>query len=400
MKKLLLTCLAVLAFVSCDKTVKPISVTVSIVETAFEEGVPAPESYEVKLVNIATNVETTAQTANGIATIAGILPGIYNISAAAVVTRDGFAYNIAGSASNVNFATDAQNQPIEVSAVKSSALIFKEIYTACAGETYYIRDQYYEVYNNSSETVYVDGLCIAACVYASYDGVRYNWQIADPEKYVFAEVVWQLPGSGNEYPLKPGESIIIAQWAVNHQNENLNPASPVDLSGAEFEAVEKESTLWNGLVITDNAAVNMKKVVMAGYGYEMPQWMTAASGAPYIIFFPEGGSLSNEDYIAVDGSSYTAREIPIGCIVDAVEAVADETIVANKCFSAPLDAGAIWWSAPYSGESISRKIFETKEDGRVVYQDTNNTTNDFVVNKTPVIRRDNAGTPSWNTWKK
>ena len=33
--------------------------------------------------------------------------------------------------------------------------------------------------------------------------------------------------------------------------------SQVDLSGAEFEAVIEESTTWNGIVLTDNAAINM-----------------------------------------------------------------------------------------------------------------------------------------------
>ncbi|MDR0582207.1 MAG: DUF4876 domain-containing protein [Prevotellaceae bacterium] len=46
---------------------------------------------------------------------------------------------------------------------------------------------------------------------------------------------------------------------------------------------------------------------------------------------------------------------------------------------------------------MARKIKETK-DGRNIYQDTNNTTNDFEVQDTPAIRRNGANKPSWNTW--
>ena len=52
----------------------------------------------------------------------------------------------------------------------------------------------------------------------------------------------------------------------------------------------------------------------------------------------------------------------------------------------------------YTGQSISRKILSTEDDGRVIYQDTNNTSSDFQVNDTPVVRRNGAGVPSWNTW--
>ena len=49
-------------------------------------------------------------------------------------------------------------------------------------------------------------------------------------------------------------------------------------------------------------------------------------------------------------------------------------------------------------KSVSRKIKLTKEDGRHVYMDTNNSSEDFVVNDKPVPRRDGAKIPAWNTW--
>ena len=45
-----------------------------------------------------------------------------------------------------------------------------------------------------------------------------------------------------------------------------------------------------------------------------------------------------------------------------------------------------------------RKVAETLPDGRIVLQDTNNTTDDFTVNDTPQIRRYGVKRPAWSTW--
>ena len=65
-----------------------------------------------------------------------------------------------------------------------------------------------------------------------------------------------------------------------------------------------------------------------------------------------------------------------------------------------LDAGGIYCSGIYTTESIARKVKETRADGTVVYQDTNNTTNDFEVKSDPTVRRNGAKVPAWNTWIK
>ena len=86
--------------------------------------------------------------------------------------------------------------------------------------------------------------------------------------------------------------------------------------------------------------------------------------------------------------------------IDAVQAVSGPERLNFLGLPTMLDAGTIWVDSPgsYTGQSISRRILSTEDDGRVVYQDTNNTSNDFQVNDTPVVRRNGAGVPSWNTW--
>lgn len=393
--------LAVLAMVGCQKTgTKTISINVKVDETKLvAAGIPSPESYGVKISNFATGSVIETTTENGIATATDIIPGVYTISVSASQNQGGFTYTIAGSESNVSLLADGAEVVVRVDAVKEAALVFKEIYyTGVDPANFYFRDQFYEIYNNSTEVVYADGLCIAETVFANYDkSVIYEWPIENADQYVFARVIWQLPGDGKTYPVQPGESFVIAQWATNHKAENLSKGlSPVDLTGAEFEAIEKETT-FNGILLTDNLAINMKKVVQAGYA--MPQWLTSTDGSRYVLFKPSK-PLKNEDFITATNADYqgTAREIAISDVIDAVQAVNNESGMSVLGLPTALDAGAIWCSGSYVGESIARKIKETRPDGTKVYQDTNNTSNDFEVKKDPQLRRYGAKVPSWNTW--
>ncbi len=398
-----LTAFAILAAVGCQKNdeTKTISVNVKIDESKLSAtGIASPESYDVKLSNYTTGVTIDLKTENGIASATGVVPGMYSVTASAMLSSDGFTYTIAGSATDVSLLNDEDEVSVSVDAVKEAALVFKEIYYTGCGD-WYFRDQFYEIYNNSTEVVYADSLCIAETLYATSDNtVIYDWPIENADQYVFVKTVWQIPGNGTTYPIKPGESFVIAQWATNHKTEELSQgASPVDLSGAEFEALEKESTTFTGLVLTDNPAVNMVKAIEAGYA--LPQYLTPVSGTRYILFKPSG-KLKNEDFITATNADYNGvgREIPISEVIDAVQAVSDEAGMSFLGLPTVLDAGAIWSDGMYTKESISRKIKETREDGTIVYQDTNNTTNDFVLNKDPQVRRNGAKVPSWNTWIK
>ena len=393
--------LAVLAMVGCQKTgTKTISINVKVDETKLvSAGIPSPESYGVKISNFATGSVIETTTENGIATATDIIPGVYTISVSASQNQGGFTYTIAGSESNVSLIADGAEVVVRVDAVKEAALVFKEIYyTGVDPANFYFRDQFYEIYNNSTEVVYADGLCIAETVFANIDkSVIYEWPIPNADQYVFARLIWQLPGDGKTYPVQPGESFVIAQWATNHKAENLSKGlSPVDLTGAEFEAIEKETT-FNVILLTDNLAINMKKVVQAGYA--LPQWLTSTDGSRYVLFKPSE-PLKNEDFITATNADYqgTAREIAISDVIDAVQAVNNESGMSVLGLPTALDAGAIWCSGSYVGESIARKIKETRPDGTNVYQDTNNTSNDFEVKKDPQVRRYGAKVPSWNTW--
>ncbi|MBR1522802.1 MAG: DUF4876 domain-containing protein [Bacteroidales bacterium] len=406
---------ALIALTACKKenAIKTVTLTVTVDESELTS--VKPDTYTVTATNSATTVAVSAKTENGIATIPGLVPGIYNLNVAASVSEGPAILNFIGTAQSVQVTADA-SATVKVAESKTSALVFKEVYyNGCTivepseedeyGETYF-RDQFYEIYNNSTETVYADGLCIAVGLwqsYASYDfSVIYTYDIPNPEKYIFLKTIWQIPGDGTQYPVKPGESFVVCQWGTNHTAETLAGNKSIDLSGAEFEAIIAETTLWNGLVITDNAAVNMSRVVETGYA--MPQWM-ASVGDDAVVLFNPSVELKNENFISCTNDEYgpDVREVLRSDILDAVQwrtNKEDGEKAGGLYLPAEIDGGFQALGASYTGKSISRKAASTREDGTVVYQDTNNASVDFQINDKPEVRRGGAKKPSWNTWAK
>jgi hypothetical protein len=96
-------------------------------------------------------------------------------------------------------------------------------------------------------------------------------------------------------------------------------------------------------------------------------------------------------------------KIPIRYVLDAVEGVDNESKMNSKRLPGVLDAGITWVGASYNGLSVSRKLSLDEngdtikyENGAYIYQDTNNSTDDFERGLQPIIRRHNAGIPAWN----
>ena len=96
-------------------------------------------------------------------------------------------------------------------------------------------------------------------------------------------------------------------------------------------------------------------------------------------------------------------KIPISYVLDAVECIDNESKMNAKRIPGILDAGITWVGKDYNGLSVTRKISldenglpVQRENGAYIYQDTNNSTDDFERGVVPVLRRNNAGMPAWN----
>lgn len=399
--KIYILALAALFTASCDQfsdvssvgKVEYISSSLKI-KASVPAGVTPPSSYLVKFNNYAESYffELTTDENGYLDVKDRIIPGIYTVTVSAEVNTNNFTYNFNGNLVNVDILENNTQLEVEVQAAKSGNLVLKELYY-CGSRTpkkgTYFRDQYYEIYNNSEVVQYADNLCIGTMMPLTATANLPVWPGDDADKYVYFAAIWQIQGSGKDYPIQPGESILISQMADNHQVENLNPTSPVNLISSEFETYVKSTS-----IIKDNPAINMEWVF---YQNKTAQWLASVFGCAYAIFYPDG-TIDREDYISPVGQSTKAYKIDIDLIVDAVELVHDETKMKLKRVPAILDAGATTVGATYCSKSVSRKIKETKSDGRHIYMDTNNSSEDFVLNETPVLRRNGAKIPSWNTW--
>ena len=398
---------ALLALCACDPAadeIKLITATLNL-KADLAAGVSLPDSYSVKLTD-ETGAVAFDQTVNASETtlsIPGLKPGIYSISVVGDAAANGKAYSFIGNLNGVTITEDGAAIEVALTVSEATALLIKEMFYALGANLNpgdnYRDDNFYEIYNNSTIDQVLDGICIADCAPTNASAAIYSWELGN-EDYVYALTIWQIPGDGTQYVLKPGESAIIAAMAVDHTKLAGNS---VDLSKADFETWIPTQDMY-----ADNPNVPNMKLLFGSFGEGRERWNTCAMGPAMVIFKPQA-AIDNSTWVSPIDKTDKCKEIPVEWVIDAVEAVQTDKDVQYKRLPISLDAGATHVSSieqelfpgyvmvvsNNNGNSVSRKIKST-EDGRNIYQDTNNSTEDFVYNETSMVRRDNAGVPSWS----
>jgi hypothetical protein len=319
--------------------------------------------------------------ANGTLKIADIIPGTYNISAVRAITATeaqtltGIAQQIQLNAAQNDFTINGTSSlTLKLSGSAAGSLLIKEVYYTGSktptGGTYF-SDQFVEIYNNSTEVIYLDGLCIAD-LYGNSGLINPNSPITpykDDTENSYASNVWRIPGSGKQHPLAPGSSIVIAQDGVNHKEATLNPNSPVDLSNAEWETYNQRDD--NRDADAPNVP-NLEKLYFTG-GFD---WLLTVFGPGLVIFRTD--DFNKLEKVAIPNSTLPERiKIPNNLVIDAFEALKDASSVGYKRVPVALDAGFVYAADTYNAESFRRKVVTTI-NGRRILQDTNNSGNDFV----------------------
>ena len=301
---------------------------------------------------------------------------------------------------------------LELNTATTDNFVLNTIYYAgsdnkkAAGEN----DQFIEIYNNTNRVLYADSLCVAVTTmnrygnghasqnkryYYTEDG-RYDWSKSEGmkdvaganDKYYYATYVYMVPGTGKQYPIKPGESFIIAAFAQNYKatftsanGKEVKPEAPeltVDLSGAEFDVVYK------GYEEFDNPKAANMNIIHAGNSRYMRLSRNGKEG--YLLFrHPDPALLPVYLYPAITpgtGSNSQFMQVPTANVIDAVEVITptNNGYLAPKAYQKNDDAGYTYSKPDYSSECITRKV--ARMDGsRRVLQDINNSTLDFVTMK-------------------
>lgn len=143
--------------------------------------------------------------------------GTYNVQASMRINDGGTitSYNASREVS----VYDATTLQLQLQEALSGGLIFKEVYYSMVkpnGKMPYMRDQFFEIYNNSDEVLYLDN-----CVLGLLEGTQgilptawmENGEIMD--KYAMGYYTVAFVGTGKQYPVEPGKSVVIASQALD-----------------------------------------------------------------------------------------------------------------------------------------------------------------------------------------
>lgn len=392
MKKLVIISIFLMGFLtfSCKKNVTP-TYTLTLALT-FPSGfnlASVPDGTEVKLISSETGRETIVLTVGGTGIISSLLTeGTYNGSTGFTVKVGPDEYVFNGVLSNVLLNKDS-NIPMQLVLSKNTGgFIFKEIYYAGSktpDAKPYPSDQFLEIYNNSNETLYADGLCFSVLEpVAAKPSVWVNTDGSIMDKLPCTYQAWIIPGTGKEHPVLPGKSIVIAEDGIDHKTDpNGNSLSPVNLGKAEWETYVAASGKD-----TDSPGVP-NLVMMYTTSVLMQDWTMSVDGSAVILYRLPGAW----DQFVADPTNLNTKPgitsttqylmIPKSYVIDAVEIVQLDETKRYKRLPIELDAGYTYLDAgSYSSKSIRRKA-KLIVDGRVIYKDTNNSTADFLHDLVP-----------------
>lgn len=446
-KKLLIPILllVITAFFSCKKdygnNVTPISLTVkTIFNQDGELAAYAPESAQVKLTNLRNGVVTYLKiNGEGHARFNSITPGRYTIEVSLKITDEEF-FNLTG-----HHLSDGEEERFYNGSIQKAHLtnpdeqlqivlnngaigdwVIKQIYYAGSDQWdgANFRDQFIEFYNNTSKVLYADSLYFAQIFgennsspdmstgWYDPDTRQLNWRIPTGmsnanHDYVYAYHLFMIPGTGKQYPVQPGESIVLAQNALNHKapyidnNGNVQginrPELTVDLSNADFDAYLVDyNREFRGKTFPyrwdiDNPKVPNIEVLLTTHNDLI---LDNLGRDGYAIFKAESRHYVDSlmKYRSFKSPKLTQTtdknrfiQIPIDIIIDAVEL--QSTLTSDrmpKRLNSRLDAGFTFVpNGEYSSQSMVRKTSKTI-NGRRVLKDTNNSTEDFKVSNRPI----------------
>ena len=403
--KIYLLSLLLISVVSCGeyndivKTPDFKRIDVQITGKLATHEVETVKDLQLKLDNFRDDIHLQEEMKSMETQITGVTPGMYNITINGQVTTTlGETFMLNGTLVNYPIVKENENIVLDLRQIRLGDLIFTEIFYAGTPKNYF-RDQFYQVYNNSEKTIYLDGIYFANLTPGKATSKLPQWPEEDEDNFCYAERVWRFPGSGTDYPLAPGEACVISQFAANHKLPNYNPNSPIDGSSSEFEFN------MNNPKFPNQPAFDMEHVFYDGL-VEMgrvPQYLTSVFGGAYVIFeVPKGQNydpVNNKALQTKDLSASNSKifaKIPVEYVLDAVECADNETMINAKRVPGRLDSGITWVGATYNMLGVTRKKVGERADGTPLYQDTNNSTEDFIRGVTPLFRRDGAKMPKWN----
>lgn len=275
-------------------------------------------------------------------------------------------------------------------------------------------DQYITIYNPSKQTLYLDSMAIVT----NQIDPRVIFEFAPGDNFVNSyygvNSIMCFPGKGHDYPVKPGQTIVIANHAIDHakdyekylddNGENLKEYEGIDqfldLSKADFEwspGTDKNNNpnVPDLMPITPGRAMSTISEAVGLALVRLP-W-SPATFAQYEKRNAEADKKAKVKnpvhYINVtntDFADFIAVEIPFNNVIDCM------TICPRKRFlmkPSKLDKGFLGVTeenfSTYNNENLLKVMglsLQRKFDGKG-FVDTDNTTTDFEVKPASLSRK-------------
>ncbi|RKY51259.1 MAG: hypothetical protein DRP86_01915 [Candidatus Neomarinimicrobiota bacterium] len=335
--------------------------------TVFSTGsFNSTEGATVTLLSLTDGNKFTAVTdSQGVVLFNAILPDRYSISVSRplkteeiweVLNRNEM-WTLNGDSSNVIlFAEPGETLTLTVPLARSrsGSLVISEIYYSGSKPDpipNYFHDQFLEIYNNSETVQYLDSLIICDTDYGFAD-----------DQYLHAIHAYMFPGTGTDYPLEPGEAVIIAQDAINHAQYNK---SSIDLTDADFEYYVKDQGDVNNPNAVDMIQVHHK------YGIDFL----------YSVFNDAILLVKVKDPYQYGYDNFERLLIPVTSVIDGVDYRENTSLMDKKRLSPAIDAGLTGGMPAYTTQSVSRIVDTVAVDGRVILKDSNNSSFDFIISQ-------------------
>ncbi len=396
MKRSIVASIILLSALSCNREA-PQPTESFILSFKMPEECLSSARYKNRVVNLKGDISYEFVTdVAGQAVVESIVPGIYDIitnwemSGAEYNTMlkdpstlDEKARVIVGISLMNQRIFKAEDLEIALETALVTDLLISKVYYAGTKDDMgrdYKTDGYVELFNNSDEVLYLDGKYLGLAEPSM--NPSYYTAAEKPDSIYFCQIC-RFPGDGDDYPVQPGGSIVIA--ANSARNHTTSASTSVDLSHADFEVKTMEG---DGnpdipmLPLVSNTWSNMKKLNLINGG---PNALVLFETDEDITTWPEvyrPGWTKGDRYrrmhkkFALDG---------VECLNKPAQTDPDVNI---KRLHQSIDAGYITITA-VSGknhESVERKVSRI-ENGRYYLQDTNNSSTDFAVCTDPTPRK-------------
>lgn len=419
-KYLLLIAAAALMAASCEKGIKntPVDVTVSL-EMNGQAYAAADITVSLRELNGTASYEAVTDE-NGTATF-NVLAGLYEASATFKIAEEGSLSVYNGLNSNIIVSNEGENAfNLELVESKSNQIIIKELYCggcpADDGSKTFQNDGYVILYNNSDTPADASDICFAYAT-PSNSNVASKYLVDGELSYIaqgWIPAGWATWWFQTNVTIEPFSQIVISLCgAIDHTATYSNS---VDLSKADYAMYDPEVFANAKYVVSDNIPqTNYLKTFAYAPGNA---WPLSVNSPAFYIYRNETNSTYTSDPTNYDytmGEKMPDVKVKIDWVVDGVDVFRIGYEDKNgKRLPASVDAGSCYFLNGM-GYSVYRNVDKTATEAiaenagklvydyaggtadvegstdpsgidaeksiangaKIVYSDTNNSTNDF-----------------------